>query len=119
MRLTKEWSQWNEPRGASGQRARKVSGWSKRYKLAHGFLWEYSDKRLQLAQLLGQLGRFLSTAALSFSTMLGSSAAIRYKACQDEVCGRHRPKFVHPCDNTALALYWPWVPRTQWVFNYS
>ena len=31
-------------------------GWPKRCKLARSFLWEYSDKRLQLAQLLGQLG---------------------------------------------------------------
>jgi hypothetical protein len=28
--------------------------------LAHAFLWEYSDKRLKLAQLLGQLGIFLT-----------------------------------------------------------
>jgi hypothetical protein len=27
-----------------------VSGWPKRCKLAHAFLWEYSDNRLQLAQ---------------------------------------------------------------------
>jgi hypothetical protein len=40
--------------------ARKVSGWPKRWKLAHAFLWEYSDKRLKLAQLLGQLGVFLT-----------------------------------------------------------
>ena len=39
--------------------ARKVSGWPKRCKLAHAFLWEYSYKRLQkLAQFLGQLGIF-------------------------------------------------------------
>jgi hypothetical protein len=42
-------------------------GWSeKRVRLAqnmrvgHAFLWEYSYKRLQLAQLLGQLGVFLT-----------------------------------------------------------
>ena len=29
---------------------------AQRYKLAHAFLWEYSYKRLKLAQLLGQLG---------------------------------------------------------------
>jgi hypothetical protein len=39
-----------------GLRARKVSGRPKRCKLAHAFLREYSYKRLQLAQLLGQLG---------------------------------------------------------------
>ena len=35
-------------------------GWPKRCKLAHAFLWEYSCKRLKLAQLLGQLGVFLA-----------------------------------------------------------
>ena len=41
-------------------RARKVSGWPKWCKLAQTCLWEYSYKRLRLAQLLGQLGRFFS-----------------------------------------------------------
>ena len=40
--------------------ASKVLGWPKRYKLAHAFLWEYIYKRLKLAQLLGQLGDFLT-----------------------------------------------------------
>jgi hypothetical protein len=31
-----------------------VSAWPKRYQLAHAFLWKHSDKRLKLAQLLGQ-----------------------------------------------------------------
>ena len=35
-------------------------GWPKRCKLAHAFLWEYSYKRLKLAQLLGQLGIVLT-----------------------------------------------------------
>jgi hypothetical protein len=39
---------------------RKVLGWPKRSQLAHAFLWEYSDERLKLAQLLGQLGVFLT-----------------------------------------------------------
>ena len=43
-------------------RARRVSGWPKRCKLAHAFLWEYIDERLKLAQLLGQLGVFLPQA---------------------------------------------------------
>ena len=38
-------------------------GWPKRCKLAHAFLWEYSYKRLKLAQLLGQLGVFLAPGA--------------------------------------------------------
>ena len=43
--------------------ARKVLGWPKRWKLARTFLWEYSCKRLELAQLLGQLGCFLTFRA--------------------------------------------------------
>ncbi len=40
--------------------AGKVPGWPKGCKLAHTFLWEYSDNRMKLAQLLGQLGVFLT-----------------------------------------------------------
>ena len=40
--------------------ASKLLGWLKRCKLAHAFLCEYSYKRLRLAQLLGQLGIFLT-----------------------------------------------------------
>jgi hypothetical protein len=43
--------------------ARKLLGWPKRCRLAHAFLWEHSYKRLKLAQLLGQLGVFLTCAA--------------------------------------------------------
>ena len=46
--------------GAALADARKVLGWPKICKLAHAFLWEYSLKRLKLAQLLGQLGAFLT-----------------------------------------------------------
>ena len=34
-------------------------------KLTHAFLWEYTYKRLKLAQLLGQLGVFITLAALT------------------------------------------------------
>ena len=44
----------------AGLRARKVLGWPKIRRLAHAFLWEHSDKRLKLAQHLGQLGVFLT-----------------------------------------------------------
>jgi hypothetical protein len=37
-----------------------VLGWPKRCKLAQAFRWEYSHKGLKLAQLLGQLGVFLT-----------------------------------------------------------
>ena len=42
------------------QGAWKVLGWPKRWKLARTFLWEYSYIRLKLAQLLDQLGVFLT-----------------------------------------------------------
>jgi hypothetical protein len=38
-----------------------VSGRPRRCKLAHAFQWEYSNKRLKLAQLRGQLGVFLTS----------------------------------------------------------
>jgi hypothetical protein len=44
----------------SGAGARKMLGWSKTCRLAYALLWEYSYKRLKLAQLLGQLGVFLA-----------------------------------------------------------
>jgi hypothetical protein len=37
-----------------------VLGWPKICKLAYAFLWECSYQRLELAQLLGQLGVFLT-----------------------------------------------------------
>ena len=47
----------------------KVLSWPKRCKLAHAFLREYSYKRLKLAQLLGQLGVFLTSAASAARTI--------------------------------------------------
>ena len=41
-----------------GAYARKMLGWPERCQLAHALLWEHSCKRLQLAQLLCQLGVF-------------------------------------------------------------
>ena len=51
----------------------EVSGWPKICQLAHAFMWEYSYKRLKLAQLLGQLGVFLTCTTSSSSA---SSSAI-------------------------------------------
>jgi hypothetical protein len=48
------------PKAAAYCSEEGVTGWPKRSKLAQAFLWEYSDKRLKLAQLLGQLGVFLT-----------------------------------------------------------
>jgi hypothetical protein len=45
-------------RADSSPIARKVLGWPKRCKLAHAFLWEFSYKRLKLAQPLCQLAVF-------------------------------------------------------------
>jgi hypothetical protein len=47
-----------------------VSGWPRRYKPANAFLWECRYKRLELAQLLGQLGVFLT---LSVKSVIGCS----------------------------------------------
>ena len=44
-------------------------GWPKRCKLARAFLWEHSYKTLMLAQLLGQLGVFLT---LGFGSIVAS-----------------------------------------------
>jgi hypothetical protein len=45
--------------------ARKLLGWPKRCELAHAFRWKYTYKKLKLAQLLGQLGVFLTCARVS------------------------------------------------------
>ena len=45
-------------RSAAG--ARQVLGWPSRCELARAFLWEYSDNRLRLVQLLGRHGDFLT-----------------------------------------------------------
>ena len=54
-------------RGEALAAARKVLGWPRRCKLAHAFLRGYSDKKLKLAQLLGQLGVFLTLPSLKYS----------------------------------------------------
>jgi hypothetical protein len=41
-------------------------GWPEICKLAHAFLWEYSYKRLKLAQRLGQLDVFLTWCLIWF-----------------------------------------------------
>jgi hypothetical protein len=55
-----------------------VLGWARRCKLAHAFLWEYSDKRLKLAQLLGQLSVFLTTAFGALIRSGGQEAISRW-----------------------------------------
>jgi hypothetical protein len=51
--------------------ARKLLDWPTRCKLAHAFLWKNSYKRLELAQLLGQLGVFLTAATSSTAGQWG------------------------------------------------
>ena len=51
------------PPSPPGPAARKLLGWRKIFKLAHAFRWEYSYRTLKLAQLLGQLGVFLTKTA--------------------------------------------------------
>jgi hypothetical protein len=50
-----------------------VLGWPKRCKLAHTFLWEYSYKRLQSTQLLGQLGALLTLPFANWLVAMSSS----------------------------------------------
>ena len=56
--------------------ARKVSGRPKRCKLAHAFPWEYRDKRLKVAQLLGQLG-----VSLTWSQDWASQKSRHFATC--------------------------------------
>ena len=52
--------------------------------MAHAFLWEYSYKGLELAQLLGRLGVFLTLVMSSpLKTPPPSSAAVLSDAAQD------------------------------------
>ena len=48
--------------------ARKASGWPTRCELAHAFVWKYSYRGLELAQLRGQLGVCRTCAVRSSSS---------------------------------------------------
>jgi hypothetical protein len=66
-----------------------VLDWTKICKLEHGFVWEYSNKRLKFAQLLGKPGVLLTSSpgasvrptdeitAFSPVVALGTSASSR------------------------------------------
>jgi hypothetical protein len=62
--------------------------------LAHAFVWEYSCKRLQLAQLLGQLGVFLTlvhappAAATAQTVGSAASASASAAASGSQAAGR-------------------------------
>jgi hypothetical protein len=57
-----------------GAEAREVLAWylAIRCELAHAFLWEHRFKRLKLAQLLGQLGVFLTLVPSGFAATEGA-----------------------------------------------
>ena len=63
------------------ERGRKVLGWPKICKFAHAFLWEYIDKRLKLAQLLSQVGVFLTWMAVHSPHGAKSRASV-YTICE-------------------------------------
>ena len=65
--------------------ARRVSGCPKICKLAHAFLWECSDKRLELAQLLRQLVVFLTCSVTGSSSSSFDSTYTR--AVESFPCG--------------------------------
>ena len=46
------------------------------FKLVHPFLWEYSHKRLELAQLLGQLGEVRKTPILTCVRRISTELAV-------------------------------------------
>jgi hypothetical protein len=52
--------------------------------LAHAFLWEYSYKRLKLAQLPGQLGVFLTLSAGDSARMRAAGSARRVVAAAEK-----------------------------------
>jgi hypothetical protein len=91
--------------GRALEQERMVLGWPKRCKLAHAFRWEYSYKRLKLAQLLGKLGVFLTWSRTrttttprrsSFSTSRCSEQGLRL--AQNDASWP-----THFCGNTTLA----------------
>jgi hypothetical protein len=49
----------------SSRTARTLSGWPKRWSLAHASLWESSHKRLKLAQLLGCVPTYVVSFSLT------------------------------------------------------
>ena len=67
--------------------ARKVSGWPKRRELAHTFRWEYSYEVLKLAQLLGQLGVFLTFAISGLRSSVSLAAqSVSFSSCSTPSC---------------------------------
>jgi hypothetical protein len=67
---------------------RKVLGRPRRRKSAHAFLWEYSCKRMKLAQLLDQLGVFLTCRMDEAACIRGAFASSRVRAAADNVVAR-------------------------------
>ena len=63
-----------------------VVGRSKICKLAHAFLGERSYKRLELAQLLGQLGVFLTWACMYGSSQQSAFVPFACRHCRVASC---------------------------------
>ena len=77
-------------REVSGER--KLLGWPKICKLARASLWEHSDKRLKLAQLLGQLGGFLTLgSSLSRASSIAAAPTPAAAARVRSSSGRRPP----------------------------
>jgi hypothetical protein len=74
-------------RDVVGLRRGRALGRPRRCKLAHAFLWGYSSQRLELAQLLGQAGAFLTSGSGSGS---GSAAAPPPPPAQKKLAGDAR-----------------------------
>ena len=90
------------PRFGPALIARQVLAWPKICKLAHSFLWEDSYKRLKLAQLMGQLGIFLTCAThCLLASLCGELLAKRW----DDVTKRWRRwAFCGGCEQNALMV---------------
>jgi hypothetical protein len=60
-------------------------------RVGHAFLWEYSDKRLQLAQLLGQLGVFLTPRPTAGGCIAGEVTSPAEAALCAQASSPHGP----------------------------
>ena len=71
--------------------ARKLLGWPRTCKLAHACLWECIDKRLHLAQLLGQSGIFLTCCCSKRRSDARSSSNTNVHACEAKTLASPTP----------------------------
>jgi hypothetical protein len=69
----------------------KVSGWPRRCGLAHAFLWEHSNKGLELGQLLGQLGVSLTLLLSCGNSRLSMGKDDTSVKCTWSTCSKSAP----------------------------